>query len=120
MIQNSVLSRVFIMITKISVKNFKSWKDTGEVRLAPITGLFGGNSSGKTSLLQLLLMLKQTTESADRSQALHLGDERSLVQLGTFSDILFDHQRESSLKFSFEWDFPENLLRKSWQGGFGN
>ncbi len=66
------------MITKLVVQNFKSWGNTGKIRLAPITGFFGSNSSGKTSLLQLLLMLKQTTESADRAQVLNLGDDRSL------------------------------------------
>lgn len=46
------------MITSLQFRNFKSWRDTGEIRLAPITALFGTNSSGKTSLLQTLLMLK--------------------------------------------------------------
>jgi AAA15 family ATPase/GTPase len=94
------------MIRKLSVQNFKSWKQTGELRLAPITGLFGGNSSGKTSLLQLLLMLKQTTESSDRAQVINLGDTGSLVELGTFSDVLFAHEKESSLAFQIEWDLP--------------
>ena len=42
------------MITHIRVKNFKSWEDSGEVKLAPLTGFFGTNSSGKSSLLQML------------------------------------------------------------------
>jgi len=53
------------MITRLQAKNFKSWKDTGELTLAPLTGLFGTNSSGKTSILQMLLLLKQTAESPD-------------------------------------------------------
>ena len=48
------------MITHIRMKNFKSWKDSSEVALAPLTGFFGTNSSGKSSLLQMLLLLKQT------------------------------------------------------------
>jgi len=36
------------MLKRIRIKNFKAWKDTGEVRLAPITVFFGTNSSGKT------------------------------------------------------------------------
>ena len=97
------------MITKMFLQNFKSWIKTGEVRLAPLTGLFGSNSSGKTSILQLLLMLKQTAESADRAQVLNLGDDRSLVELGTFKDILYNHTGESSMKFGFEWNLKENL-----------
>lgn len=97
------------MITKLAVQNFKSWGNTGEVRLAPITGFFGSNSSGKTSLLQLLLMLKQTTESADRTQVLNLGDDRSLVELGTFKDIIYNHHKDESLKWKLAWELKENL-----------
>ena len=50
------------MITELRAQNFKSWQDTGAMRFAPLTGLFGANSSGKTSILQVLLMLKQTAE----------------------------------------------------------
>ena len=43
------------MITELRARNFKSWEDTGKLQLAPLTGLFGANSSGKTSILQVLL-----------------------------------------------------------------
>jgi len=98
------------MITKMFAQSFKSWKDTGEIRLAPITGLFGSNSSGKTSLLQLLLMLKQTTESSDRSQVLNLGDKGSLVELGTFRDVLFNHAEASTMRCGLEWSLPQSLI----------
>ena len=97
------------MITSISVQNFKSWKKTGDIQLAPITGFFGSNSSGKTSLLQLLLMLKQTAESSDRAQVLNLGDNRSLVELGTFRDIVFHHEQKSDLKWALSWNLDEKL-----------
>ncbi len=42
------------------------------MRLSRITGVFGTNSSGKTSLLQMLLLLKQTAASSDRAQPLEL------------------------------------------------
>ena len=46
------------MIKKLSVKNFKSLKDIS-LDLGPITVLVGENSTGKSSVLQLLLLLKQ-------------------------------------------------------------
>lgn len=98
------------MITSLSMKNFKSWVDTGAVRLAPITAMFGTNSSGKTSLLQLLLMLKQTAESPDRSQVLNLGDDRGPVELGTFRELLFAHDLSRTLEWGLDWTLPE-LLR---------
>jgi predicted ATPase len=91
------------MITQIRAENFKSWKDTGELQLAPLTGLFGTNSSGKSSILQILLMLKQTAESSDRNIVLHTGDERSLVNLGTFSDLIYNHDLNEKLHISFSW-----------------
>ena len=48
------------MIQHLQLKNFKAWRDSGLVRLAPVTMLLGSNSSGKSSLLQSLLLLKQT------------------------------------------------------------
>lgn len=97
------------MITGLAFRNFKSWRDTGQVRLAPITALFGSNSSGKTSLLQMLLMLKQTAESPDRSQILNLGDERSLVELGTFQELLFAHDLTAPLEWALDWNLPRPL-----------
>jgi predicted ATPase len=39
------------MLTELSATNFKSWPRLGPMRLAPLTGLFGTNSSGKSSLI---------------------------------------------------------------------
>ena len=38
------------MLTHLHIKNFKAWKDTGPIRLAPLTVIFGANSAGKSSL----------------------------------------------------------------------
>jgi predicted ATPase len=82
------------------------------MRLAPITGLFGANSSGKTSILQLLLMLKQTVESSDRAQALIFGDERTLVNLGSFSNIVFGHKPDTAVAWEIAWKFHPSLQVK--------
>jgi len=91
------------MITQIHAQNFKSWKDTGDLRLAPLTGLFGTNNSGKTSILQMLLLMKQTVESEEQNQILRIGDDSSLIDLGTFRDIIHGHQLNESLRLSFSW-----------------
>ena len=97
------------MLTQLGVTNFKSWRQIRNMRLSPITGLFGVNSSGKTGILQFLLMLKQTVESADRAAVLEFGDERSLTSLGSFSEIVFNHQRPGTLEFALNWDRREIL-----------
>lgn len=93
------------MLTRIRLQNFKSWADSGWVELGGITGLFGANSSGKSSFLQAILLMKQTVDSPDREQVLDLGDERGLVELGAFEDLL--HDQRSPLGLGFAWIFPE-------------
>ncbi|MYH82910.1 DUF3696 domain-containing protein [Candidatus Poribacteria bacterium] len=85
------------MITHIRMKNFKSWQESPEVRLAPLTGFFGTNSSGKSSLLQMLLLLKQTAERSDPNEVIFFGDENSPVNLGDFSEVIHGHQLSSAL-----------------------
>lgn len=97
------------MLTSLRIKNFKSWKDTGLVRLAPLTVIFGANSAGKSSLGHLLLALKQTALSADRKRALNLGDTTTLIDLGTFEDCLHNHNLKSELLFGLRWDLPQSL-----------
>ena len=94
------------MITGLRIQNFKSWKDTGQLRLGALTGIFGTNSSGKTALLQMLLLQKQTVESYDRLQVLNTGDQKTYVDVGTFYDFIHRHQIPNELCFSIDWQFP--------------
>lgn len=97
------------MIQNLQIKNFKSWKDTGDLSLAPLTGFFGTNSSGKTSILQLLLLLKQTVESPDRNRVLNMGDNRSYVDLGTYYDMIRGHDEKNRFEFSLSWKLPNKM-----------
>lgn len=106
------------MLTELRIKNFKAWKDTGAVRMAPLTVIFGANSAGKSSLGHLLLALKQTTLLSDRKRALHLGDKSSLIDLGTFADCIHAHDLKTALEFSLSWRMASPLtLRNSLDRG---
>ena len=50
-------------ITKITVKGFKSIAEECEIDIRPLTIFAGANSSGKSSIMQPFLMLKQTLEA---------------------------------------------------------
>lgn len=88
------------MLTKLRVKNFKAWGEElweSGVELAPITLFLGPNSAGKTSLLQVPLLLKQTFTSPDPNLDLNLGGQPTdLVDLGTFESLIHgnDTRRE--------------------------
>ena len=78
------------MFSRLKLTNFKAWKDTGDVALRPVTMLLGTNSSGKSSLIQSLLLLKQTVQSPDRSIHLNLGGDETddLYDFGGFDSVL--------------------------------
>lgn len=91
------------MLTSLHLKQFKAWADTGPIALKPITLLLGTNSSGKSSLIQSLLLLKQTVESPDRTIHLNLGgDERNDVfNFGDFSSILTQGSTDRQFEIHF-------------------
>ena len=51
-------------ITAISVQNFKSLGRESRIEIRPLTILAGANSSGKSSMMQPLLLMKQTLEAS--------------------------------------------------------
>src|SRR2546429_8436596 len=50
-------------ITRITVGGFKSISQEQSIEIRPLTILAGANSSGKSSIMQPLLLLKQTLEA---------------------------------------------------------
>lgn len=92
------------MIRELQVQNFKAWVNSGVIRLAPLTIFCGNNSSGKSSISQFLLMLKQTVESYDRQRVIHFGDKESIIDLGSYKDIIYRGQQELPLDFSLTYD----------------
>lgn len=98
------------MLTRLSIRNFKAWEDTGDLRLAPLTVFFGTNSSGKSSIGQFLLMLKRTAQSADRNLALDFGaDAHDAVDLGSFRELIHNHETDRELESEFWWEPPGGL-----------
>lgn len=93
------------MLTRLRLENFKSWQDTGDIALKPITGFFGANSSGKSGLIQALLLLKQTAESADRGIVFDFGGVNSTgyVDFGDFESVVHGHDGNSALGVSLDW-----------------
>lgn len=94
------------MITRLRIQNFKAWKDTGSIRMAPITLFFGTNSSGKSSIGQFLMLLKQTVESQDRKAVLYPGGRNSAVQLGSFQELIFGRDTSNRIQFDYQWQLP--------------
>lgn len=94
------------MIKLLHLQNLKAWRDSGPVRLAPVTMLLGTNSSGKSTLLQSLLLLKQTAAAPDRTVHLNLGGDEAndFFHFGGF-DAVLSHGVTAPRQFSMALEF---------------
>jgi predicted ATPase len=91
-------------------KNFRGIRDTGWLRIRPITIVIGANASGKTSLIAPLLILKQTIESSDTT--LPLKTIGKYFNAGSFKDLIFDHDIKNELSFCIRFRQKEIKTNK--------
>lgn len=94
------------MLTRLKFENFKSWPSVN-LKFGRITGLFGTNSSGKTSLLQFLLLLKQTKDATDRTISLDFNGP--LLSLGVFADLIHKHEDTNELAWELNIELGKDL-----------
>ena len=94
------------MLTSWTVENFKSIGRQLVLPLSPITALVGANSSGKSSIIQSILLIKQTLQyaTADRPIALN----GPLLKLGTFDDVR--NVRSEGKGVRIGWHYSESYM----------
>ena len=83
------------MLTNIRLRNMKALEDTGDLTIKPLTMLIGPNSAGKSTVLQSLLMIKQTVDSRDLRNPLTINGP--WVEMGSFRDIIRARDTDSTL-----------------------
>ncbi len=89
------------MISSIGFKNYKAFA-SGELAFKPITILLGANSVGKSSIIQLILMLLQSaTDKADLS-ALKTNGE--IVSFGNIANLFRDRNTAKPIELSIGLD----------------
>lgn len=74
------------MLKSITLENYKCFRDVTTIDIAPLTVFCGVNSSGKSSILKSLLMMKQTVEK--ESPYNKLAFIGNYVDNGYFNDII--------------------------------
>lgn len=88
------------MIDKITIKNFRSIEEA-EVALSRITVLYGPTSSGKSSLLYALMVLRNFVLEPSR-QADGLFDLK-FINLGGFEACVFNHDLAKTVEISVRY-----------------
>lgn len=96
------------MIERLRIVNFKCFADQA-LRCGPLTLLSGVNGLGKSSVLQALLLLRQSHRKALlQSEGLALNGD--LVHIGTAIDALFEGAAEDSLGFDVEFSVGRKAM----------
>ena len=90
------------MLHALELENFKAFGERVHILFAPITLIFGENSAGKSTILQALNLLKQTRESREADVPLLLRGGNEIVDLGSFQELLFDHDLKRTLSVRVE------------------
>ena len=90
-------------ITKIAVKGFKSIAEECAIDIRPLTILAGANSSGKSSIMQPLLMLKQTLEAPYDPGPLKIdGPNAQFTLAEQFLSTLTDEKKANCFQIQIE------------------
>ncbi|MBL7253862.1 N-6 DNA methylase [Paractinoplanes lichenicola] len=77
------------LLTEVRLANFKSFGADTRVPLAPLTLVYGANSAGKSSVLQALLLLKQSIGQRG------LVTQGPVADVGGFAGVVHRHTGES-------------------------
>ena len=111
------------MIKQIKIKNFKSIK-TAEVVVSNLNLLMGLNGMGKSSFLQILLLLMQSDKLEERVVDLNgilaqIGQGRdALYQYAEEERIVFELTIEGNPKFSWEFAYQKDKEKLTAENGY--
>jgi predicted ATPase len=106
-------------VKRLQIRNFKALK-SADLHLGQLNLLTGLNSMGKSSLIQALLLLKQSRHSLLSSGTLSLNDGE-YVALGKGRDVYYQYAEDPHLSFVLEsasgfsagWNFEYQADRES-------
>jgi len=99
------------IITALSVEGFKSIDSEQSIEIRPLTILAGANSSGKSSMLQPLLLLKQTLEAAfDPGPLLLNGPHVKFTKLDQLISARTREKKEVQVGFGIHFE-GENFFK---------
>ena len=93
------------MLLELGLRNFKAFGElTQTAPLSKITLIYGPNSGGKSSIIQAILMLKQSAlEAGDAATIWGLVTRGEYVDLGSYVALLHNHNEEKQLGITLKY-----------------
>lgn len=94
------------MINSIELKNFKAFKNSGQVNLKKVNLFVGPNSSGKSSFIESLVLLKRCIECMDQKAIFSFSKERD-----SYENIVFDNDIQNKIAYRLSFNkFPDSAV----------
>lgn len=100
------------MITQLQLKNIKAHRETN-LKLGNLTFLCGKNGVGKSTVIQSLLLLRQTYQKHILTEGLDLN--KPLCEIGTAKDLYYQYAKNNLLTISLTFD---NANTQTWHYQF--
>ena len=97
------------MLKSWRLAHFKSVHNKVELQLAPLTIFAGANSSGKSTIIQSMLLTAQTLQSPVLTRPVVLNGH--IARLGAFTDIVFNAVEEDAVSIGFTLQFDRDQSR---------
>ena len=98
-------------ITQVSLTNFRSFKDTQVIDLAPVTLMFGPNSAGKSSVFSALFYIQQILEKK-QCNPMYI-DALNKKYVGGFKNLVHKRDLSSTIKIKIKYELG-NTASKSY------
>lgn len=107
------------MFTAVDIKNFKAFSEWQSLSLAPITLVYGPNSSGKSSIIHSIMLLKQSLTRPSTQGGLVSNGE--YVDLGDYSSMVNEHDISKEMSFRISYTSSKKVGEQGFRSGaFGN
>lgn len=94
------------MINKWILDNFKSIESREELEFRPLTIFTGANSSGKSTILQSVLLISQTLQNPIDSRSIVLNG--GIKKFGSYSDVV--NRRDFKKKLTIGFDITDDMM----------
>ena len=93
------------LLRELRLERFKAFATAENIPVRPITLIYGPNSSGKSSVIQSLLLLKQTLLEAENPN-IPLLPKGKIVDLGGYRELVSGHDTGHDLSFKLQLRSP--------------
>ena len=77
--------------------------------IKPITLIYGNNGTGKSSIIQLLQLLKQSLQNKSEAILSPKINSEDSVDLGSYEEFIYRHDKKNKLSITFHGEFSERF-----------